>query len=329
MSQRRRPRWPWVLALVVVVPLAIITMRYFFFDMNETPPPKPPTVASDEAVIRDVVILPTGTIIPDQGPPKGWSHLVIKSKPRLDDADRSKVSSIQAHLVGLIFTVNVADVGVDMTDSGKKDYYLGKLALGLGANIDGQDTTMLPEDMTRERSRELNATLLGINLGRILVDEIHKHQQEGRLVAATRRTALLDTPVFAQRPTGHRKMIVRHLHLVEPLSGELTVATWLIDLNDDGDYVEAVGPVEVLPPNKVSDAVMRVDTNEINALGMPSERAFAVVTGPQGEWDFPLPEKVISIAGQARLSLEEYRELVHVLADRINGPHQTKLHNIE
>lgn len=317
----RQNRGLVIRCLVLGITAIAVTTSLGYYFLDEEPPlaPQKPAVVDAEAVIREVDFLPSGLVIPDSGPPKGWSHLIIKSKPRVDDADRSKVSRFQVHMAELIFTVNVADVVADMTEDGQKDYALTRLGLGLGANLQDKDTTLVPEDMTRARSRELGAMMLRLNLGRTLVDEVRKHQKEARLVAATRRTALLDTPVFARRPMGHRKSIIRHYHRVDAETGELTVATWLIDLDNTGSYAQAVGPVQVLPANMVSDAVMRVDTNEINRLGIPNERAFAVVSGPIGEKKIPFPsDEIAELAGQARMTLEEYQKLIQALDAKID-----------
>ena len=184
---------------------------------------------------------------------------------------------------------------------GAQQFRLARLGFGVGSTVRGQDMVLSP---TTEAQLGAN---IGFLANRVLA-EICQKQQEIRLVAASPIGAIVDTPLFMPRGTAHRKTILRYAFLVDAATGRLETLVWRIDLDAAGNYKGAVGAIEWLPPNMMVDAVMQVDVREFT-LGVPSERAFAVIAVPPGQQRFNIPDGLQAIAGQPRFTADQARAL--------------------
>src|SRR5919201_2071185 len=73
------------------------------------PSPTPPALPAEyDLTSRPISLIPPGTVIGRTAPP-GWSHLIVKSLPRVAAADRGEVSGLVARLASFLFTVTLAD----------------------------------------------------------------------------------------------------------------------------------------------------------------------------------------------------------------------------
>jgi hypothetical protein len=237
-------------------------------------------------------LMQPGTVVGKE-PPKGWSHLVIKSHPRIRPDDLRLVSPLTAELSSFLFTAFVANVDEERA-GGQVRYRLGAIAFGVGTSINGRDTIISPATQQRLGA---NVGLLG---GQVLA-KVYDGQQNVRLAAFTRTMALVDTPMVMLRGNRHRPIIIRYALLVDANTGRLETLAWLLDRDDRGGYQGPASPIEWLPPNKINDAVLRVDTNEIT-LGVPSDNAFALVRLPEGQKQIAFPEDVKGVAAEANPS---------------------------
>jgi hypothetical protein len=247
-----------------------------------------------------------GTVIGPQAP-AGWTHLVLKSWPRLPDDQKKLVNEMTARLAVAFFTATTADVATEDVQ-GVRQFRLARLGFGVGTRVRGQDMIVSPATETQ----------LGADLGffgRQVLAEVCQKQQEIRLVAASATAAVVDTPLFMPRGHGHRKVILRYVFLVDPRTGRLDTLVWRIDLDARGNYEGAVGPIHWLPPQLMVDAVMQVDVREFH-LGIPSERAFAVTSLPPGR-PLDIPAALQAIAGRPRLTADQARLLEAGLRERI------------
>jgi hypothetical protein len=248
-----------------------------------------------------------GTVI-DRQAPTGWTHLVLKSHPRLPDEQKKKVNEMTARLAVMVFTTITADVEPEVVQ-GVKQFRLARLGFGVGTTVRGKDTILTPATESQYGAD------LGF-LGRRVLGEVCAKQQEMRLIASSATAAIVDTPLFMPRGAVHRKVILRYLFLVDPRTGRLDTLVWRIDLDARGNYEAATGAVEWLPPQLMVDAAMEVDVNEFH-LGIPSERAFAVTSMPPGQQQFAIPPAVQAIAGQPRLTADQARLLDATFRDLI------------
>ena len=271
--------------------------------------PNPPAPARKVPVLRNVELVAPGTVI-ERSAPRGWSHLVLKSQPTLDDTQRRLVNDTYARLATMVFTTTLAHV--EAYENGpERRYRLARLGVGVGVNIDGKDIVVSPDTQSR----------LGANLGFLakqVLSGVYEKQKTVRLVAVGPTMAVLDTPAFMPRGRGHAATVMRYVFLVDGVSGKLDTLVWRIDTDDRGGYEGTTGFIEWLPANKMIDARMRVDLNEFR-LGIPSEKAFAVSSIPSGQRQFSIPDGLRSTAGIAKLTSEQATSLASHLREMIRA----------
>jgi hypothetical protein len=276
-------------------------------EQSRVPPPAAPATGKSVPVIRNVDLITPGTVI-EKSAPKGWTHLVLKSKPSLPADQKRRVGEMTARLATMTFMSTVASVEPYGTGAERR-YRLAKLGVGVGVNIDGKDVIVSPDTQ-----RQLGANL-GL-LARQVLSGIYEKQKTIRLVAVGPTLAVMDTPAFMPRGKGHAPVILRYVFLVDARTGQLDTLVWRIDTDGRGGYDGTVGMIEWLPPAKMIDAVMQVDPDEFR-LGIPSERAFAVRSIPAGQRQFSIPDGLRASAGAARLTSEQAGKLTQALRDMI------------
>ncbi|HEX4606740.1 MAG TPA: hypothetical protein VH092_00910, partial [Urbifossiella sp.] len=98
-----------------------------------------------------------GTVV-GTTPPAGWSHLVIKSLPRVREDQRAGLLKLTVEKAGWMFTAFLADVGRDPDGS----FALKKIGLGLGAKGKRGDTIATADSAER----------VGIEVGVLRVERI-------------------------------------------------------------------------------------------------------------------------------------------------------------
>src|SRR5262245_56451172 len=91
----------------------------------------PPSWANDyDVTAQPPELIPAGTVI-ESGPPEGWSHLVVKSLPRVKPDTESRIPALwRSRTVGMMtwmFTAFVADVRPE-TRGGETRHHLSKIA---------------------------------------------------------------------------------------------------------------------------------------------------------------------------------------------------------
>ena len=260
---------------------------------------------------RKLASIPPGTVVLDH-PPAGWSHLIIKSRPRVGEETKDAIPESLARLAGLLFTAIVADVKQDAREaSAPGSYYLAEVAIGVGTDVDGRQIVLSPE--TQE---ELGADLSFMERRTLAGGEEELHQM--RCMARSRIMAVLDSPNVLLRGQKHRRAMLRYVIFVDPTTGRLDTLLWTLESPGNGQAAEVVGPVQWLPPNKVEDAVLHVDTGEFTAGIVPNAMGFALVRTPQGRRTFDLPEPLKSVAAQSPLTPEAARDLQEQLLDSLS-----------
>ena len=297
----RRVRVALVLMTVGVVALVAAGLAVRTF----RPAVAPPAWADD----YDVTAQPPETIAPgtvvERGPPAGWSHLVIKSLPRVrpDQIPRlpNRVMSRAslAARVAWMFTAFAADV-VPERQGPHTRYRLRAIGLGLGAAVNGRDTVVTAA--TAER--------FGLPLDlfqKMTLDTGYQIQEQARVVLHGPTFALLDTPVSFR--CGDRNQMVRYRYglLVDPPSGRLDVFAWRLGAEGGGcsDLSRAV----LLRPNTIDEADLIPDLSEFGALGAPNERTFGVDELPPHRLEMTLPPGLSGLAGKTKFAPDDARAL--------------------
>ena len=243
---------------------------------------------------RRISLIEPGTVV-DGKAPKGWTHLVLRSHPRVAPDDKSKVNKMTADLTGFLFSAVAARVEQHKVGQETR-YRFSDVGVGFGTKVKGEPMIISPDTEAE----------LGANLGffaRQVLSKCFEEQKKGIVICHGDTMAIVDTPVVRLRNGEHRWSIYRYAMLVDPNNGGLATLLWPIDLGDDGRYQSAAAPVEWLPPNKIEDCVMRVDTNQFT-LGVPNSKAFAIANMPQGRVRLEFPKDVARLASSQRMTAE-------------------------
>jgi hypothetical protein len=242
---------------------------------------------------RRVALIPPGTVIPDRAP-KDWTHLIIKSHPRIGPESIGQVSASTARLAGLLFTAVLADVQAGRGAEGGVQFVLSNIAVGVGTRVNGRDLILSSD--TQEK--------LGANLGFLegsVLAAGERQLQQMRSVARSRTMAIVDAPGILLRDGRHRQVVLRYALLVDPKSGRLDTLLWLLEPGGRGPHLEPLSLMQWLPPDKIEDCVLHVDSNEF-ILGIPTSTAFAMAQIPQGRLAIAFPRELKATAAEAQFT---------------------------
>jgi hypothetical protein len=280
---------------------------------------------------RPVAVIPPGTAIADR-PPEGWSHLIVKSQPRVGAAGADKVAAVTIEMAGLLFTAILADaqmnslsggagqshfrgVGRENRDSPQErlpaPYFLSNVAIGLGTRVQGRDVIVSSD--TQER--------LGAKLGfiaRSVLAGAEKRLARMQCVARSRTMAIIDAPGVLLVDGQHQLVVLRYAILVHPQTGRLDALDWSLRTDESGQYLGMVGAAHRLPASKLDDCVMHVDPGEFT-FGVPSEKAFAMERMPQGQPLPPFEGRLKALAAAPQMTPSGVAELETALRKILDG----------
>lgn len=228
-----------------------------------------------------------GTVV-DKSPPRGWSDLVIKIRSFIDEQDIDKVHPIAAKMASMLSTVILANVKEEQLDNGRVRYRLSSLGIGLAADVNGQDTVVTSE------SQEAVGADLNI-VARQVLSKAEDRLSGATLVMRSNTIAVVDMNALIVVQGSHEEVVLRHVMLVNPSSGELDTVIWAITMNERKEYDQVLGKVELLAKDLIEDYRLHVDTDRFT-LGIPSETAFAMFEPPQGVKDFEITEDFKGLA---------------------------------
>lgn len=240
---------------------------------------------------RPVDRIPAGLII-SNAPPEGWSHLIVKSQPRLAPGETQKVFPVVAKNATLLFTAILADVADDPAQGG---FFLKQLGLGFGTKVGAQDVTV-----TSASAKQQGANL-GL-VGGMILSQSEQRLDSFLLLARSPTIALLDVPAVMFMEDKHRDLVMRYAVLVDKRTGQLDTLLWLLDPSKADAYRLASGVMRRLHPNLVEDCKLHVDPQEFTA-GIPGQRAFAVFGAPPGQ-NANIPERLMPLLERRTLDFE-------------------------
>jgi hypothetical protein len=267
-------------------------------------PPVPDWSGEYDVTARPPEEIPPGTVIGRSAPP-GWSHLVIKSLPRVHPEYRSKVPGLTAGLTvrmaSWMFTAFLADVVRDEAANPPR-HRLRAVALGLGTSVNGEDTVITPET-----GEQFGADFGFLGAGREILTKGYETQRKAVLPVHGPTFGLLDTPVWF-RCGGKNKLVrYRYALLVDPPTGRLDVLVW--SLGPEGGNCGELTEVVLLAPDTIDEAELIPDPDEFSRAGVPSEAGFAVDKLPPGWVRQLLPPDLRPLAGRTRFTADEARAL--------------------
>ncbi len=237
-----------------------------------------------------LVQLTAATRIGDAAP-EGWTHLVIKSVPRLASGDWKDLPQV-AHKTATMFrTVLLADVqplGLD------KQFILSRVGLAMCVPArDGRNDDVV---VASDRVEALGMRLSTVE--QMVLDAAEAELAESRIVAFTSSFALLRSPATLVVGGKHHKVDLYYAFCVEPTTGKLRVGAWSMW---PGDRPQPPPPfvIDVAPKTKFDCAI---DVQAKKVLGVvPFSYSFAMQKLPDGheipiKGNKPLCEKIVAIA---------------------------------
>jgi hypothetical protein len=157
-------------------------------------------------------------------PPEGWSHLVIKSIPRLATGDLGSLPAGSKKTATLFRSVLLANV--KPVDINEKDFELTQIGVGI----------CIPDPQDEDQDIVVSADMLsalGLNhlttVQRMVLDAAELEMAEGRIIARTATFALFRSPVTILDPGAGGKHAKANLHYAfstNRATGRLDVAVW-------------------------------------------------------------------------------------------------------
>ena len=237
-----------------------------------------------------LVHLDPGSRLEGQSAPQGWSHLAIKSIPKLATGDLDTVSSQAFETARRIRPVVVADIRRSEAEFGSS-YYLARVGVGICApGQDGvSDRVISPTSVEGTRGSWTAKQ-------RVILAAMAYEVSRTHLDAATPTFALLRSPNTFLIEGSHRKVESCQALLVDPRTGKLRVIVWRDDAHHDAR--EPSG----LPARLLSAPVFDCpqDVHATRVLGTPVAWSFAIRELPPGT-DLTLPA---DLAGSLKAKVE-------------------------
>jgi hypothetical protein len=300
------------LAIVVLAALIAtgLALRWLVPSGEEVPPPA--WANEYDVTAQQPEAIKPGTEAGD-GPPAGWSHLVIKGKPRVKPSEVSKIPT-NSFLRGMIvertkwmFTLFAADV-VEERQGAHARFRLRAIGLGLGANVNGKDVVLTVEASEQSGPRLDPIQKLSLKTG-------YEVQKQSRVVVHGPSFALVDTPVTFRCGDKNRNVRFRYALLVDAPTGRLDVFCWR--LGAEGGECADLSRAVLLKPNLIDEAELLADPAEFEDKGFglrgPTALGFGVDDLPPHRLEVKLPPEASAPAGKTKFAPDDARALEDAL----------------
>ncbi len=247
--------------------------------------------ASPQARRVALVAIAPGTIVGNQ-PPRTWTHLVIKSVPRLASGDLARLPKSAFRTATLIRTVILADVR-PLSDEPSR-FVLRRVGVGLCIPDPSRgDVTVDP------RRPEASGLRLGM-MDKIVLQTAEAKLAQGRLIARSPSFALYHGPSVLELQGVHRKIELYYAFMVDERSGALRVLVW-----PEAKKGEAPVPARLveLKPGCIFDCPLSVKAERL--LGaVPVSWSFAMKDLPPGR-SLPVSSELRRDLGAVRSTLRD------------------------
>lgn len=260
------------------------------------PAPTPILAADYDVTATKPEIIAPGTVVGNTAP-EGWSHLVLKSLPRVRPSEKDKVNDLAARMSGWMLTVLTVDVAKSADNPPR--YRFRTVGLGLGTSIKGKDTVITPDTGKK----------FGADMGfvtRTILEKGYDTQAQATLVVKGPSMGILDTPVWFKWGTKNTLIRYRYVFLVDEATGRLDSLVWPIGpggqlaQNPDAFHVAA---------NTVDEVELVPDPKEFNLLGIPTDAGFAVDRMPKQSAKYPIPKDLLKLAAASKFTSAEASKL--------------------
>jgi len=293
MVTKRMLRW-----LPGVMTLALLGGASWYLWPSAAPAPQ--WVTEYDVTSKPPETIPPGTVV-GTTPPEGWSHLVIKSLPRVRPTEESKIPRLArsqtVRMTSWLFTAFAADVRPE-TRGAETRYQLRAIALGLGTAVGGRDVIITPETAANH----------GVQLDwitRQIITKGYQIQSLAVIVVQGPTFGLIDTPVWFRCGDANKLIRYRYALLVDSATGRLDVLLWPLDLTGNcSDPTRAV----LVKPNEIDVAELVPDPKGFDVLGIASDSTFGVDRLPNG-LRLTVPPELHDLTTKTRFTPEEAHAL--------------------
>jgi hypothetical protein len=236
-----------------------------------------------------LVHLPPGMLIGDK-PPEEWSHLVLKSLPRLASGDKDSLPSDAAKTAAYFRTVILANV--KPVDVDEKEFELTKIGIGICVPQKG-----VIDDLV-VTAGHLEA--LGLHLStvrKIVLDTHEREMAEGRIIARTPTFALFRSPAtVVAAGNEHRRVNLNYAFCVERNTGKLQVGVWTSAI--EAKMSRPPQTMARLGVNPIFDCKIDVQSQKLFGVTVPLSWSFAMSELPGRPVPVPktLGELIVAMA---------------------------------
>jgi hypothetical protein len=211
-----------------------------------------------------------GTPIAD-GPPRSWTHLVVKAQSKLASGDLDTLPGWGARMAARIRTVILADVGHAREETDR--FRLRRVGIGLCmSDRTGRDIVV----------NSACAADVGFDLGaleQVVLESAEAELARGRMIVSTPTFGIYRSPTTMLMDGEHRAVELFYGFLVDPKSGALKVVVWSRAARASAK--PEVSRLVVLRPNLVYDCPIDVKASRL--LGtIPISWSFAMRDVPPG-----------------------------------------------
>jgi hypothetical protein len=266
-------RWQVVVAAIVTPFLVILGLSA---ESNGSDPMTGIIAASAMGMSQPrLVYLKPGLRITKK-PPTGWTHLVIKSIPRLHSGDIGSLPAGSKKTATLFRSVLLANV--KPVDFNEKEFELTQIGIGM----------CIPDPQDEDQDIVVSADMLnalGLNhlttVQRMVLDAAEVEMAEGRIIARTATFALFRSPVTVLEPGPggkHSKANLHYAFCVNRTTGRLDVAVWT--MKPESAPQQAPATMVKLAADALFPCQLDVRAKRI--LGVPFSWSFAMRDLPPG-----------------------------------------------
>lgn len=268
------------------------------------------------AAEHDLTARPPERIVPGtvvgRTAPEGWSHLVIKSLPRVRPADRAGLWDKTVTMASWMFTAFTADVRPETRD-GRTAHQLRRVGLGLGTSIGGRDVVITPD--TAEKFGAYPDFITRQIAGEIL-EKGYKTMDLAVVPVHGPTFAVVDTPVWFWCQGKNTLVRFRYGLLVDAASGRLDVVSWIVDPPAGCPEADVFA---LLAPDTIDEVELVPDPTRFTAGLTACDDAFGVDRLPRNRLRVPAAPELRDLAAKAKFTADEARDLEAGLRRLIAG----------
>lgn len=246
---------------------------------------------------RSVSVLRPGTVV-DMSAPQGWTHLIVKSYPKVTAGDVDKIPERDTQLASMMFTALTART----QQAADGMWELAEVATGAGTSVRGRDMII-----STDTQQQLGADLSFF--GRMVLKEFDAKQVQVQYKTISRHFMIVDTLGAFRLDNQNRMLPLRYALILEPQTGHLSTFCWLMDADASGASTSAVGSIHWLPQSLVFSPQLYVDYSKYNFLGIPSDTAFCSTNIPPGQVRMNIPPDAKRVLARPSLTADEAKSL--------------------